>query len=298
MADAQIQISAGRPAIGTDLVGGGTTDDAAYSTNPFPPVNPEKRHVHTFSRTYQHYITNNTNLETHNTVFVAGGDGHRTYTMRYDHQLHVIPYYNLGASSSPSQYFCSLLRRGIYRLISTGFRMHTFIPFEQRISNTAGTFLTNDWNYRPQLLLFKDTRHKLDDYLGWPGYQSAAQAGCREANATYIQSEDKNTSIPPFTSDLNWDDYNFHDDKAGIKQQKRSNMIHVIPKERRRETSTDMCTTYRLDTSVSEKKETKDRSSKTPFTGWALADETSASTPLSVPNANSDTRGKAQEWNG
>lgn len=145
--------------------------------------------------------------------------------------------------------------------------MHTFIPFEQHISNTAGTFLTNDWNYRPQLLLFKDTRHKLDDYLGWPGYQSAAQAGCREANATYIQSEDKNASIPPFTSDLNWDDYNFHDDKAGIKQQKRSNMIHVIPKERRRETSTDVCTTYRLDTSVSEKKETKDRSSKTPFTG-------------------------------
>jgi len=110
--------------------------------------------------------------------------------------------------------------------------MHTFMPFEQRISNTAGTFLTNDWNYRPQLLLFKDTRHKLDDYLGWPGYQSAAQAGCREANATYIQSEDKNTSIPPFSSDLNWDDYDFHDDKAGIKQQKRSNMIHVIPKDK------------------------------------------------------------------
>jgi len=110
--------------------------------------------------------------------------------------------------------------------------MHIFILFEQRISNTAGTFLTNHWNYRPQLLLFKDTRHKLDDYLGWPGYQSAAQAGCREANATYIQSEDKNTSIPPFSSDLNWDDYDFHDDKAGIKQQKRSNMIHVIPKDK------------------------------------------------------------------
>lgn len=173
-----------------------------------------RRYTERFHQTFQHYIGGSdkgiADVSEKLLYAAASSAANAQKCWRINNRLHVVPYYNLGASIAPQQWQKLQHRAGRIRVKKLGFKIKGLEVMEETAVTRSSTLVVeNRFESRPKLQMFVDHEHKFDLYAGTlpdaSSGDSARQAGA--VIGTFGANGATTTvtvpHVPSFTAGLN-----------------------------------------------------------------------------------------------